>query len=180
MRERDTPEDEKCNGVLTVIEGEKARNYIVFDELNMVDEVEGAEVFAEERVAHAHIVHKERRQQENHHQQAGILETCQRLQLLRGELLRGNFMEQFLKPAEGTQKTADKASQQDSQQNEKACDIIGKAELGRPHYRLKRPDRTSTGGCRAGVAIQPGYTYGFPCALIQFALEKVRQMQVGQ
>ena len=29
------PEDEKCNGVLTVIEGEKARNYIVFDELNM-------------------------------------------------------------------------------------------------------------------------------------------------
>ena len=37
------PEDEKCNGVLTVIEGEKARNYIVFDELNMVDEVEGAE-----------------------------------------------------------------------------------------------------------------------------------------
>ena len=37
------PEDEKCNGVLTVIEGEKARNYIVFDELNMVDEVKGAE-----------------------------------------------------------------------------------------------------------------------------------------
>ena len=36
------PEDEKCNGVLTVIEGEKARNYIVFDELNMVDEVKGA------------------------------------------------------------------------------------------------------------------------------------------
>lgn len=32
------PEDEKCNGVLTVIEGEKARNYIVFDELNMIDE----------------------------------------------------------------------------------------------------------------------------------------------
>lgn len=35
------PEDEKCNGVLTVIEGEKARNYIVFDELNMIDEVKG-------------------------------------------------------------------------------------------------------------------------------------------
>ena len=26
-----------------MIEGEKARNYIVFDELNMVDEVKGAE-----------------------------------------------------------------------------------------------------------------------------------------
>lgn len=37
------PEDEKCNGVLTVIEGEKARNCIVFDELNMVDEVKGKE-----------------------------------------------------------------------------------------------------------------------------------------
>ena len=39
MRELGHPEDEKCNGVLTVIEGEKARNYIVFDELNMIDEV---------------------------------------------------------------------------------------------------------------------------------------------
>ena len=37
------PEDGKCNGILTVIEGEKARNYIVFDELNMIDEVEGKE-----------------------------------------------------------------------------------------------------------------------------------------
>ncbi len=53
---------------------------------------------------------------------------------------RGDFMQQLLKPAEGAQKTADKASQQDSQQNEKACDIIGKAELGRAHHRLKRPD----------------------------------------
>ena len=46
MRELGHPEDEKCNGVLTVIEGEKARNYIVFDELNMVDEVKarGSEV----------------------------------------------------------------------------------------------------------------------------------------
>jgi hypothetical protein len=37
------PEDERCNGVLTVIEGEKTRNYIVFDELSKVDEVKGAE-----------------------------------------------------------------------------------------------------------------------------------------
>ena len=55
-----------------------------------------------------------------------------------------------------------------------------KTELGRAHYRLKRPDGTSAGGCRAGVAIQPGHTDGFPCALVQFALEKVRQVQVGQ
>lgn len=37
------PEDEKCNGVLTVVDGEKARNYIVFDELDMVDKVMGKE-----------------------------------------------------------------------------------------------------------------------------------------
>lgn len=37
------PEDGKCNGVLTVIDGDKARNYIVFDELNMVDEIKGKE-----------------------------------------------------------------------------------------------------------------------------------------
>ena len=140
----------------------------------------GAEVFAEERVSHANIVHKERRQQEDHHQQDGILEICQRLQLLCGKLLRGNFMQQFLKPAEGTQKTADKASQQDSQQNEEACDIIGEAELGRPYHRLKRPDGASAGGRRAGVAVQPRHTDGFPCALIQSTPEEIRQVQVGQ
>ena len=37
------PEDAKCNGVLTVIEREKARNYVVFDELKMVQEVKGKE-----------------------------------------------------------------------------------------------------------------------------------------
>lgn len=36
-------EDEKSNGIITVIEGEKARNFIVFDELNTIDTVMGAE-----------------------------------------------------------------------------------------------------------------------------------------
>ena len=40
-----------------------------------------AEVLAEEGVAHAHIVHEERRQQKDHHQQNGILEVRQGLQL---------------------------------------------------------------------------------------------------
>ena len=88
-----------------------------------------AEVLAEEGVAHAHIVHKERRQQKDHHQQNGILEVRQGLQLPCGELLRGNFMQQILKPPEGTQKSADKPSQKNSQQDEEAGDIIGKAEL---------------------------------------------------
>ena len=140
----------------------------------------GAEVFAEERVSHANIVHKERRQQENHHQQDSVLEIGQWLELLCGELLRRDLMQQLLKPAEGTEEAADKASQQDSQQNEKACDIIGEAELGRPHHRLKRPDGTGSGGRRTGVAVQPRHADGFPSALIQSSLEEVRQVQVGQ
>ncbi len=47
-----------------------------------------AEVLAEERVAHAHVVDKERRQQHHHDQQHGVFEIAQRLQLLCGELLR--------------------------------------------------------------------------------------------
>ena len=139
-----------------------------------------AEVFTKERITHAYIVHKERRQQEDHHQQYSVLEIGQGLEFLCGELLRRDFMQQFLKPAEGTQKTADKASQQDSQQNEETCDIIGKAELGRPDHRLKRTDGTGTGGRWAGVAVQPRHADGFPCALIQASFEEVRQVQVGQ
>lgn len=139
-----------------------------------------AEVFTEERVAHTYIVHKERRQQEDHHQQNGVLEIGQGFEFLCGELLRGDFVQQFLKPAKGAQKTADEASQQDSQQNEETCDIIGEAELGRAHHCLKRPDGTGTGGRWAGVAVQPRHAGGFPCALIQASFEEVRQVQVGQ
>ena len=35
-----------------------------------------AKVFAEERIAHTHIVYKERRQQEDHHQQDGVFQVC--------------------------------------------------------------------------------------------------------
>ena len=139
-----------------------------------------AEVFTKERITHAYIVHKERRQQEDHHQQYSVLEIGQGLEFLCGEILRRDFMKQFLKPAEGTQKTSDKASQQDSQQNEETCDIIRKAELGRPNHRLKRTDGTGTGGRWAGVAVQPRHADVFPCALIQASFEEVRQVQVGQ
>ena len=140
----------------------------------------GAEVLAEEGVAHAHVVHKECRQQKDHHQQNGVLQVCQRLQLLCGELLRGDLMQQLLKPAEGAQKAANKAPQQNSQQNEKTCDVIGKAEFGRAYHCLKRSDGAGAGGRRTGIAVQTRHTDGFSRALIQSALEKIRQVQVGQ
>ena len=70
------------------------------------------EVLAEEWVPHANVVHQKRRQQNDHHQQNGVFEIGQRLQLLCGELFRGNFMQQLLKPSEGAEKAADEASQQ--------------------------------------------------------------------
>ena len=139
-----------------------------------------AEVFAEEWISHAHIVHKECRQQEYHHQQNGILEVSQRFQPLCGKLLRGDFVQQLLKPAKGAQKAADEAPQQNAQQNEKACDIIGEAKLRRAHHCLKRPDGAGPGRRRAGVAVEPRHADGLSRALIQSALEEVRQMQVGQ
>ena len=140
----------------------------------------GAEVLAEEWVAHAHVIHKERRQENDHHQQDSVFEVCQGLELLCGELLGRDLMQQLLKPAEGTEEAADKAPQQHAQQNEKACDIIGEAELGRAHHRLKRPDGTGSGGRRTGVAVQPRHADSLPRPLIQSALEEIRQMQVGQ
>lgn len=36
-------EDSKSNGVVTVIDGEKARNYLVFDDLEIIDDIKGTE-----------------------------------------------------------------------------------------------------------------------------------------
>ena len=68
----------------------------------------------------------------------------------------------------------------DAQQNEKTCDIIGEAELGRPHHRLKRPDGTGAGGRRAGIAVQSRHADGLSRPLIQSALEEIRQVEIGQ
>ena len=70
------------------------------------------EVLAEKGVPHTHVVHQKRRQQNDHHQQNGVFEVGQRLQLLCGELFCGNFMQQLLKPPKGAEKAADEASQQ--------------------------------------------------------------------
>nr|AAA26475.1 ORF A [Selenomonas ruminantium subsp. ruminantium] len=37
------PEDSKSNGVVTVIDGEKPRNYLVFDDLETIDDIKGTE-----------------------------------------------------------------------------------------------------------------------------------------
>ena len=47
------PEDEKANGIITVIENEKARNWIVFDDLAVIDEVKGKEFAVMSPVAYS-------------------------------------------------------------------------------------------------------------------------------
>ena len=36
-------EDGKANGIITIVENDKAKNRIVFDDLSVIDEVKGAE-----------------------------------------------------------------------------------------------------------------------------------------
>ena len=54
-----------------------------------------------------------------------------------GDLFGWNFVQQLLKPSERTQKTADEAAEQHTEQNEKSCDIVGNAEFRGSHNCLK-------------------------------------------
>lgn len=89
-----------------------------------------ADVLAKERVAHAHIVDHQDRQQHHGKQQHGILDVRERLKRFRGELFAGNLVKQLLKPAKRAQKAAYKASQQHAEQNERTGYVVGKVELG--------------------------------------------------
>ena len=89
-------------------------------------------------------------------------------------------MQQLLKPSERTQKAADKAAEQHTEQNEKSRDVVGKAEFRRSHHCLKRADRTGTRCRRAGITIEPRYTNSLSFPLINSALQEIRQMKVGQ
>ena len=89
-------------------------------------------------------------------------------------------MEQLLKPAEGAEKAADKAPQENAEKYQDAGHIVGKAELGTPDDRLKRPDRTGTRSRGTGITVETGRTGEFSLALIDAPLQKVRQMNVGE
>ena len=62
----------------------------------------------------------------------------------------------------------------------KTAEQLSRQERDKSHDRLKRPDGAGPGGRRTGVAVQPRHADGLPCPLIQPALEKVGQVQVGQ
>ena len=89
-------------------------------------------------------------------------------------------MKKILKPTEWTQKAADKASQQYSEQYKSSCDIIWETIFCRSRHRLKRTDRAGSGCRRTGVAVKSRHTYLFSGSPINSALQKIWQMQVAQ
>ena len=89
-------------------------------------------------------------------------------------------MQKLLKPPERAEETADETSQQHPEEDQDAGDVVGKAEFGRAHHRLKRPHRAGTGSARAGIAVQPRYADVFSAALIQRPFGKVGQVDIGQ
>ena len=76
-------------------------------------------------------------------------------------------MQKFLKPAERAEEAADEPPQQHPEEDENACDVVGKAELGGTHHRLERPHRAGTGSARAGIAVQSRHADVFSASLIQ-------------
>ena len=79
-------------------------------------------------------------------------------------------MQKLLKPPEWAEETADEPPQQHPEEDEDAGNVVGKAEFGRAHHRLKRPHRAGTGSARAGIAVQPRDADVFSAALIQRSL----------
>ena len=139
-----------------------------------------ADVLAEIRISHAHVVDDERRQQYHGQQQDDVFQIGQRPELFRRQLFARDFMQQLLQPAERAQKAADEPPEQHAEQDQNAGDIIRKAEFGRADHRLKRPDRARARCRRAGIAVQAGHADGLALALIDAALEEVWQVDVGQ
>ena len=89
-------------------------------------------------------------------------------------------MQKLLKPAERAEETTDEPSQQHSEEDQDAGDVVGKAEFGRAYHRLKCSHRAGTGSARAGIAVQSRHADVFSAALIQRPFGKVGQMNVGQ
>ena len=87
-------------------------------------------------------------------------------------------MEQLLQPSKRTQEPTHKAPQQHAEQDERARDVIGKAELGRAHHRLKCTDRTCARSRRARIAIKPRHANRFFRALVDAAFGEVWQMDI--
>ena len=90
----------------------------------------GAEIFAEERIPHPHLVHHRHGQDDDKEDQDPIFQISEDVEPLCAEFFCGDFVEQFLKPAEGAQEAAYHSAQQGSNEQQKAHHIIGKVEFG--------------------------------------------------
>lgn len=139
-----------------------------------------AEVLAEKRIAHAELVDREGREQHHHEEQHEVLHVRERLQLLRGELLPRELVQQLLEPAERAQKAADEAAEQYAEEDQEAGDVVGEAEARRADHGLEGTDRAGTGRRRAGIAVEPRNAGDLALPLVDAACPKIRQVEVRE
>lgn len=138
------------------------------------------EIFAEEGVPHAEGIDHKGRQKKYHDDENQIFQIAQSMQPFCGKFPCRDFMEQLLQPAEGAEKAADKSSEQNADENQHACDVIGKLELGRADHCLHCPDGTRPCRTRAGIAIQPRHADLLGIAAENGSLKEIRQMDIGE
>ena len=89
-----------------------------------------------------------------------------------------NLVEQILDQAEWTEEAAYESSDQSSDEDQKANDIVSHLEIPAADYRLDRTDRTGTDGTWAGIAVQTRNTHIFELSGIDLSGEKSGYMAV--
>lgn len=88
-----------------------------------------ADVFAEKRVAQPHLVYNGHGKNDDKDCQDDIFQIGEKPQLSGAQLRRRNLVQQFLKPTEGTQKSAYDAAQQYPDQDQKSHDVVGEMKF---------------------------------------------------
>ena len=88
-----------------------------------------ADVFAEKRIAQPHFIHDCHRENNHKDNQDHIFEIGEEMQLFCAVFLGRNLMQQLLKPSERAEKAAYKTPQQYSNEDQEACDIVGKVKF---------------------------------------------------
>ena len=135
-----------------------------------------ADVLAEGRIAKAVIGEDHRPQQQDGKED--ILDVFHPFG--QAQLFQRDFVEQFLDQPEGTQKTAYEPAQHHADGQQKAHHIEAEIEFYRAHHRLQSPDGAGGGGCRTGIAVQPGIAEILPFAGVQLAGEEIAGMKIAQ
>ena len=104
----------------------------------------------------------------------------ERLYFFCGKFPGWYFMQQFLKPSEGTEESTYETTKQDSQHHEKACHIKRDSEFRRTWDCLQSSYRTGSRCGRARIAVEARYAEFFQISLIDSSFRQVQQEKIWQ